>query len=105
MDHESRSLDKEKLAKFLEHKEESFFNLNKDEGPDYIVIDDFLEQFKLTKEDLSYAHLESEWLANEVMRPHLNSRQDFMMWLKGMENEDFLVNLSRIGKSMTEFRF
>ena len=44
LDKEKYSLTTDKLTKFLEHYEESALNM-KEKGPDYLIIDNFLELF------------------------------------------------------------
>ena len=63
LDKEKYSLTTDKLTKFLEHYEESALNM-KEKGPDYLIIDNFLELFQLTKEDIVKARSEGEFLAS-----------------------------------------
>ena len=56
-------------------------------GPDYLVIDNFMEVFGLPKELLLEAKNEGNALSNAVMKPNSKSRQEFMAWLKGLDGE------------------
>ena len=46
LDPASHNIDKEKLAKFVQEYDESILNFT-DKGPDYLIIDNFLEHFGL----------------------------------------------------------
>ena len=63
LDKENRSLTTDKLTKFLEHYDDSVLNM-KEKGPDYLIIDNFLELVSLTKEDIVKARSEGEFLAS-----------------------------------------
>ena len=43
-----------------------------EKGPDYLIIDNFLEHFGLTKEVVDNAETLGEILATFTLRPHLN---------------------------------
>ena len=58
-----------------------------------MIIDNFLEHFELSKEDILEARNEGEKLTPYVLEPDLDTRQDMITWLLGMteEKEDMHV--------------
>ena len=52
-----------------------------------MVIDNFLETFDLSREDLSGARDNGQHFADLAGGPELKVRQDMMTWLLGMEQE------------------
>ena len=85
LDPGSHSIDKEKLAKFVEHYEDATLNFA-EKSPDYLIIDNFLEHFGLDNETLQGAQKIGSILAKETLRPELNNRQDLMLWFTGLTN-------------------
>ena len=73
LDPESRRVDKEHLKHFLEHYEDSLFN-TEEKIPDYLVIDNFLEHFGLSKEEMEGALNEVYSLSKGVWQPQYKTR-------------------------------
>ena len=84
-------LDEKTLTKFLEFFDTTFIS-GREKGPDYVVIDNFLEYFNLEEEDLQGAKSEAEQLTKagcESVNEYENqgARCDTLMWLEGLKNE------------------
>ena len=62
------SISDKKLTNFLEHYEDSILN-TKQKGKSYMIMDNFLEYFGLTKDDLLAARGEAEALASKTTQP------------------------------------
>ena len=73
-----------KLTEFLAHYEDSILNV-KQKGKNYMIMDNFMEYFGLTKEELLGARRESQTLAGEAAFAGAK-RNDVMMWLKGLKS-------------------
>ena len=77
-------------------------------GPDYLVIDNFVENFGLDKTDLINAKREAEEInqvACEDVSAEAYSRCDYLVWLKDLDNQaDALPSLSKVAQAMTTFR-
>ena len=86
LDPASYSINKEKLAKFVEYYEDSILNLE-EKHPDYLIIDNFLEYFGLNKETIQGANKQGNFLHGKTMRPNLYNinRQDLIVWFKDLE--------------------
>ena len=65
LDPEKRSLTDEKLANLLEYYEDTSVDL-RIKSPDYVVIDDFMEQFGLDERALVDAKGEIEFLFRSI---------------------------------------
>ena len=61
LDPENHNINKDKLEKFVEYYEDSILNLNENH-PDYLIIDNFLEHFGLSKEAIKGSADEGEIL-------------------------------------------
>ena len=85
IDPESHSINRETLANFLDFHEDSNLNMH-EKGPDYLVIDNFLEYFGLDKEGLLGARNEGQTLSDAVLARSQYARQDMITWLKGMDD-------------------
>ena len=92
----------EKLTKFLEHYENSILN-TKQKGKSYMVMDNFMEYFGLTKEDLLGARREAETLAGAASFPGAR-RSDVMLWLRDLGTTSGLPNLVKMDATMEAFR-
>ena len=69
-------LDSDNLSKFLSEFDHTYFDRTKPKGPDYLIIDSFLETFEsLEKADLINARSEAEEISNLVcdLREDYNS--------------------------------
>ena len=104
LDPTSHNIDREKLAKFVEDYDDSILNFT-EKGPDYLIIDNFLEHFGLDSEALSGTVEIGALLAEETLRPELSNRQDLMLWFKGLtDSEEGIPTLRTIARSMQNFR-
>ena len=104
LDPENHSINKDKLEKFVEYYEDSILNLN-EKHPDYLIIDNFLEYFGLSKEAIQGSAEEGQILKAKTMRPHLQNRQDLMLWFKDLAEQDQgLPSLKTIAQPMAGFR-
>ena len=77
-----------------------------EESANYVIIDNFLEHFELSREDILEARNEGEYLAYHALRPELvDTRQDMITWLLGMteEGED-MPYLRKIATSVSKFK-
>ena len=63
LDTEMFNINDKKLTEFLEHYEDSILN-TKQKGKSYIIIDNFMEYFGLTQDDLRGARAEAQALAS-----------------------------------------
>ena len=77
-------------------------------GPDFLIIDNFVEMFGIDKADLIDARSESEQI-KEAACNNLSSaayrRCDYLVWLKNLDSlRDDLKAFSKIAFSMTAFR-
>ena len=71
-----------------------------------MIIDNFLDTFNnISREDLSGARANGEDLANMTLRPDLETRQDMMTWLLGMEKEgDDYSAIRKIARTLSDFK-
>ena len=98
------SISDEKLTKFLEHYEDSILN-TKRKGKSYMIMDNFMEYFGLTKEDLLGARAEAQALAKEAGQPASDyKRVDVMTWLNDIRADPGRPSLAKLDSTMETFR-
>ena len=104
LDPSKHNITKEKLAKFVEDYDDSILNFT-EKGPDYLIMDNFLEHFGLDTEALSGSVEIGGLLAKETLRPELSNRQDLMLWFKGLtDGAEGIPALRTFARSMQNFR-
>ena len=96
------NINDKKLTEFLEYYEDSILNV-KQKGKSYMIMDNFMDYFGLTKEDLLGARRESQMLAAEAALAD-SKRTDVMMWLKGLSSVGGFPNLAKVDTTMEAFR-
>ena len=83
LDPEKDKIDVENLTQFIKN-----FNDNSDDGPEYLVIDNFIQFSGLNKVDLLEARKEAEKMSEAGCAAdqsgHKNDRCDSLIWLKGL---------------------
>ena len=82
LDTKLNNISDKKLTQFLEYYEDSILNVKK-KGKSYMIMDNFMEYFGMTKEELLGARRESQTLATEAASVG-SKRTDVMMWFKGL---------------------
>ena len=93
----------EKLTEFLEHYEDSILN-TKQKGKSYMIMDNFMEYFGLSREDLLGARGEAENLARDASSAIPDSKRvDVLMWLKDLQTSPSTPNLGKVDKAMVTF--
>ena len=76
-----------------------------EKSANYLIIDNFLDNFNISREDVSGARENGEHLAHETLRPDLETRQDMMTWLLGMEQEgDDSSSIRKIARTLSDFK-
>ena len=61
---EKRKIDIENLTKFLKHFDHTYMKRNGPKGPDYLIIDNFVDYFGLDEAELKGAKHEAKAIAN-----------------------------------------
>ena len=71
---------------------------SKPKGPDYLIMDNFFENFSLNEADLRGARKEAEAIGSELCGKELaeSNRCDYVTWIKGFSDEYKLSSFMKI---------
>ena len=107
LDPNQNQLDRDNLTKFLNNFDQTYTDRKRPKGPDYLIIDNFLEIFEdLEKTDLVHARGEAEKLSSEACAAEEPAaRCDALLWLKALDKPGkYLPAFRKIAAAMASFR-
>ena len=102
----------EQLTEFLGEFDPSYMKRTNVKGPDFLIDDNFVENFELEKADLVNARKEAEIISTYVCSQILanqeepSARCDNLTWLKGIESDvgvKEVVAFKKIADKMKKF--
>lgn len=102
LDPEPSSITDAKLEKFLEYFDETMMTPGA-KGPDYLIIDNFAEFFKLEVADLKGARSEAEVVAKAGCAEVKGGRCDALVWLRDLSASDDNPSLQKLSQAMKGF--
>ena len=94
------------LIHFLKYFDHTYMDKTKPKGPDYLIMDNFLENFELNVADLLYARREAEEISTEFCTNDIGTEQrcDLLFWIKGVSDEYSLTSFKKIYKSVAALK-
>ena len=98
LDPDSNSIDIDSLTKFLGEYDHTFMDRSKPKGPDYLIIDNLVENFDtIEKANLVNARGAAEALSENICSQVQSERCDYLIWLKDLDtNVEKMPALSQI---------
>ena len=100
-------IDDESIAKFLSDHDYNYIDRQRQKGgPEYLIIDNFADYFKLDQSDLVAAKTDAQAISVEACKEFSSARCDVALWLKtlGAPGDSHLPSANRIGATMADFR-
>ena len=109
LDPAKNSFDQDDLTKFLSEFDHTYMDRSRPKGPDYLVIDNFVDMFDwLEQNDLIQARTEVEGISDQINgleKDWVSARWDNLTWLKNHEeSEGGIPGLKRIAEAMADLR-
>ena len=106
LDPQNNYIDTDKIAKFLGEFDRTFMDRSKPQGPDYLIIDNFVDTFSnLEKADLINALTETYILTShlcDVEEDSAHARCDNLTWIQNLiSHGDKTPGLREIAYAMT----
>ena len=106
IDSKLRAVSDIQLNKFLSKFDHTYMDRNKPKGPDYLIMDNFFENFDLNEADLLGARKDVVQFSNKVCGTEVAAqyRCDIIAWIKGFSDQYYFPSIYKVYNSVVKLK-